>query len=120
MNTALLLTKKASMDNSNKEIKMENSKNMCRERITALEAAEDKLVSFLSSLGELLDNPGNKDTEINKKHITDCYTNLSDASVIVRRELKVLQQSLQVPPFLSKKEQSATTNKLNSLIDSDS
>lgn len=91
----------------------------CRERIAALEGAEEKLVSFLSSLGELLENPGSSNTETNKHHITDCFTNLSDASIIVRRELKLLQQSLRVPPTLLKKDQSATTKKLNSLIKND-
>lgn len=88
----------------------------CRERIAAIEGAEENLVSFLSSFGKLLENPGNPDTEVNKKLIVDCYTNLSDASIIFRRELKLLEQSLRVPPTLLKKDESATAKKLNSLL----
>lgn len=116
-----------------------------KERLESIQETEQRLVSFLSSFSKLVDkihdthvemtindqdkkksqdfdefdetddNNDSKDNNV-KELINKCYDDLSFSSIHLRRELKLLELKLPLPPNLSKKASDINNEKLKQLI----
>lgn len=110
--------------------------NYVAERIKSIQSTEQKLVEFLEGFSKLLESTHDAHANINhsnndddddhddtdkeqeiKDIIDKCYTDISYASVHLRRELKLLDVKLPLPPNLSKKASDANNEKLKQLLD---
>lgn len=95
------------------------SKNVA-ERIQSITQAETNLQQFLASFSELLnvihDNKENPQSPKAYQALVDqCYSHLSAATVIMRRELK-LKDQIGVPPNLHKRATNINDDKINQLL----
>lgn len=102
------------------------------ERIQSIQSTEQKLVAFLEGFSNLLEATEKAHTDIDtdnaatgsdreqeqeiKDIIDQCYTDISYASVHLRRELKLLDVKLPLPPNLSKKASDVNNEKLKQLL----
>lgn len=111
-----------------------------RERIESIEKVERRLVGFLENYGRLLDaiqkegkdqtssggdgkeygdsdiDDGGDNSDKAKQLIDKCYEDLSFVSINLRREMKLQQATLPLPPNLPKMAPDVNTNKLKSLL----
>jgi hypothetical protein len=96
------------------------------ERIKSIESTEKRLVDFLDGVGHLVDtiheaHINNTNDSIDKEKeikniVNTCYDDISYASVHLRRELKLLDIKLPLPPNLSKKASDLNNEKLKQLL----
>lgn len=99
-----------------------------RERLQSINDTERRLVSFLGNFATLIDTIHDKhvslidgeqkqgrEEQINEL-INNCYDDLSYSSIHIRRELKLLELKLPLPPNLSKKASDVNNQKLKQLL----
>ena len=119
-------------EGTDKEQRMEKTDTeYVRERLESIHETEQRLVSFLATFAqvvekvhdthvELLDKEGDEQEEEDEKSVqslvSKCYDDLSFASVHLRRELKLLEVKLPLPPGLSKKASDVNNEKLKRLL----
>lgn len=100
-----------------------------KERIGSIHETEKKLVSFLDNFAELLEKMHSVQSVVDEAEqskaggeeeikglINECYDDISFASVHLRRELKLLDAKLPLPPNVSKKASDVNNDKLKHLL----
>lgn len=93
-------------------------------RIESIHNTELTLISFLNNYSQLINkieklNNGeshDNDTKEITSIIDQCYKDLSNSSISLRKELKLLELNLPLPYNLNKKSSNTNNNKLNTLL----